>query len=117
MLKIGFSRNKTYDSWDKNWLIGRIIALSFNPEITFGMKNFDGKTAKKPRFLHFYENVDLLMASPKVKIAHVDMFEKVYIPRIPLIISNRPNPSNKYQVFVRRVCYLIFDAFFSLLDR
>ena len=78
--KIGFSQCTTGDSWRKNMLDGMKRELSFYPEITFEMKDAEGKTEKQNQDIQKFieEKVDLLIVSPNENKAHIEVIEKAY---------------------------------------
>ncbi len=86
--RIGFSQCTTGDSWRKNMLEGMKRELSFYPEITFEMKDAEGKTEKQNQDIQQFidTKVDLLIVSPNENKAHTDVIEKAYNAGIPVII-------------------------------
>lgn len=107
--KIGFSQCTTGDSWRKNMLDGMKRELSFYPEITFEMKDAEGKTEKQNQDIQKFieEKVDLLIVSPNENKAHIEVIEKAYNAGIPVIILDRRTASNKYTAFVGAENYLV----------
>lgn len=76
--------------------------LSFNPEITFIVKDAGGQSGKQVRQIQelINQKVDLLIVSPNAAQPITPIVEKAYQQGIPVVVVDRRTASDQYTVYV-----------------
>ena len=99
---IGFSQCTGADNWRKTMQESMYRELSFNPEISFIMKDADGQSEKQITQIDelIKQNIDLLIVSPNEAEPITPIAEKAYQNGIPVIILDRRTNSDQYTAYV-----------------